>query len=292
MPRDSSGNYTLPVSGNPVVSGETVSSAWANSTLDDVAVAMTDSLDREGRGGMLSPFRFADGTNLLPGASWVNETTTGFYRFDGGDLRIGVLTQQIQRWQATGSQLWNFTTLQWENILTTSPSAGQVLVPPGVDTGDKLAWDNGSGLWVIAPVANNLFVPRGTVDLTLMTWDDGGQIWSPNLEVTISGGGLITATLGFAGPLTGDVTGNLTGNVTGDVTGNVIGDVTGDLTGNADTATNATTAASCTGNSATATLATDSLAINGVDLTLTAVDTFVIGPAPSGAANTTVTFVI
>jgi hypothetical protein len=241
-----------------VEAGTVVSSAWANTSFDDVAIALTDSLDREGRGGMLAPFRFSDGTNLLPGASWVNETTTGFYRFDGGDLRVSVLTTPVQRWQSTGTQIWNFTTLQWENILTTSSSSNDTLVPPGVNTGDKLVWDNGTLLWVIAPAASNLFVPRGTVDLTLMTWDDGGKVWSPNLEVTISGGGLITATLGFAGPLAGDVTGNVTG------------DVTGDLTGTAD----------------------DSLAINGVDLTLTAVDTFVVSASePSGAPATTVTFV-
>ena len=89
MPRDSAGNFTL-VPGNPVQSGTVVSSTWANSTLDDVSVALTDSLDRYGRGGMLAPFKFSDGTNLLPGAAWVNEPTTGFYRFDGGDLRAAV----------------------------------------------------------------------------------------------------------------------------------------------------------------------------------------------------------
>ena len=71
MPRDIAGNYTLP-SGNPVQSGEVVSSAWANATMADVAAALTNSLDRNGQGGMLAPFRFADGTASLPGAAWVN----------------------------------------------------------------------------------------------------------------------------------------------------------------------------------------------------------------------------
>ncbi len=82
MPRDSSGKYSL-VSGNPVQSGEVISSSWANNTMDDISVALTDSLVLSGRGGMLAPFRFADGTNLLPAAAWVNETSTGLYRFDG-----------------------------------------------------------------------------------------------------------------------------------------------------------------------------------------------------------------
>ena len=140
MPRDSAGNYNL-VSGNPVQSGEVISSSWANNTMDDLAVALTDSLDRNGRGGMLAPFRFADGTNLLPGAAWVNETTTGFYRFDGGDLRISVLTQDVMRWQTTGVQIWNNGDTIWENVLTDGGSGTQVPVNVGTADGQTLRWE-------------------------------------------------------------------------------------------------------------------------------------------------------
>ena len=117
MPRDSAGNYSL-VSGNPVESGEIIASTWANTTLSDVSDALTNSLDRQGRGGMLAPFRFTDGSNLLPGASWSNETTTGLYRFDGGDLRMSILTQDIMRWRNTGVQVWNLAEGQWDDIST------------------------------------------------------------------------------------------------------------------------------------------------------------------------------
>ena len=140
MPRDSAGNYNL-VAGNPVQSGEVVSSSWANNTMTDVAASLTDSLDRSGRGGMLAPFRFSDGTNLLPGAAWVNETSTGFYRFDGGDLRVVVLTQDVMRWQTAGAQLWNETDQQWEAILTDGGGGSQVGVNPGTVQGQTLRWD-------------------------------------------------------------------------------------------------------------------------------------------------------
>jgi len=145
MPRNSAGTFTL-VPGNPVQSGDVVSSTWANSTLDDVADALTDSLDREGRGGMLAPFRFADGTNLLPGASWVNENTTGFYRFDGGDLRVSVLTQDVMRWQNTGAQVWNSTDSQWENIL--SGNSVPAFVNAGTAESQTLRWDNTGEQWL------------------------------------------------------------------------------------------------------------------------------------------------
>lgn len=49
MPRDGSGNYTLP-SGNPVVSGTVISSSgWGNPTMSDIAAALTQSLSRDGQ---------------------------------------------------------------------------------------------------------------------------------------------------------------------------------------------------------------------------------------------------
>ena len=143
MPRDSAGNYNL-VAGNPVQSGEVISSSWANNTMDDISLALTDSLDRNGRGGMLAPFRFADGTNLLPGASWVNETTTGFYRFDGGDLRIAVLTQDVMRWQTTGVQIWNNTDMVWEKVLTGGANGS---VQDGTADGQTLRWEADDSQW-------------------------------------------------------------------------------------------------------------------------------------------------
>lgn len=48
MSRNGSGTYTLPA-GNPVVSGTTISSAWANTTLNNIAAALTDSLAADGQ---------------------------------------------------------------------------------------------------------------------------------------------------------------------------------------------------------------------------------------------------
>lgn len=45
MPRDINDVYTLPA-GNPVISDTIISTDWANSTLEDIAQALTDSLDK------------------------------------------------------------------------------------------------------------------------------------------------------------------------------------------------------------------------------------------------------
>lgn len=47
MPRDVGGTYTLPA-GNPVVTATTITSTWANTTLDDIATALTASLSIDG----------------------------------------------------------------------------------------------------------------------------------------------------------------------------------------------------------------------------------------------------
>src|SRR5262245_27913921 len=47
MPRNGTGTYNLPA-GNPVVTNTVIQSVWANSTLSDLATAMTGSMARNG----------------------------------------------------------------------------------------------------------------------------------------------------------------------------------------------------------------------------------------------------
>lgn len=88
MSRDGNGNYTLPL--GAVATGEVIASTWANTSLDDIAAAMTDSLARSGNGGMLAPFRATDGTINAPSLSFNNETNSGVYRSSAGDYRLCV----------------------------------------------------------------------------------------------------------------------------------------------------------------------------------------------------------
>jgi hypothetical protein len=48
MSRNGSGTYTLPA-GNPVVTGTTISSTWANNTLTDIATALSNSIAADGQ---------------------------------------------------------------------------------------------------------------------------------------------------------------------------------------------------------------------------------------------------
>jgi hypothetical protein len=48
MSRNGSGVYSLPA-GNPVVTGTTIASTWANNTMTDLAAALTDSVASDGQ---------------------------------------------------------------------------------------------------------------------------------------------------------------------------------------------------------------------------------------------------
>ena len=101
MPRNGSGIYTLP-GGNPVTPGDVIEAAWANTTLEDVADALTNSLSRTGAGGMLAPFRIADGSVSGPGLSYLNETNTGLYRSGAGSTWMAVLGVNVAQFSTVG----------------------------------------------------------------------------------------------------------------------------------------------------------------------------------------------
>ena len=72
MSRNGSGTYSLPA-GNPVVTGTTISSAWANTTLTDISSALTQSVAADGQTPVTG--NIAMGNNKLTGLG--AGTTTG-----------------------------------------------------------------------------------------------------------------------------------------------------------------------------------------------------------------------
>lgn len=90
MSRNGSGTYNLPA-GNPVITGTTISSTWANNTLSDIASALTGSVASDGQTAMTGNLQMA--TNLITGlgdpvsaqdAVTLNFLSTGTYTVDGG----------------------------------------------------------------------------------------------------------------------------------------------------------------------------------------------------------------
>jgi len=101
MPRDASGNYTLPLA--DVVTGTTITATWANTTLADIKAALTDSLSRSGDGTLTAPIGLVDGSAVLPALAFLNAPNTGLYRAGTNDIRLSLNGTDIVRWYDTGT---------------------------------------------------------------------------------------------------------------------------------------------------------------------------------------------
>ena len=90
MSRNGSGTYSLPA-GNPVVTGTTITSTWANNTLNDIATALTGSLAADGQTTATGALQMG-GFNVEDVADPINDQdavtliflSTGTYTIDGG----------------------------------------------------------------------------------------------------------------------------------------------------------------------------------------------------------------
>jgi hypothetical protein len=71
MSRNGSGVYSLPA-GNPVVTGTTISSSWANTTLSDIATALTGSIAADGQTAMTGNLQM--GNNKITGLAVATAT--------------------------------------------------------------------------------------------------------------------------------------------------------------------------------------------------------------------------
>ncbi len=104
MPRNVNGVYTLP-SGNPVVGGTVITAEWGNTTMSDVGTALTDSLDRDGRGNMRVPLLAVDGTQNAPGFAFISGSGTGFWRESAGLMSVSVQGAKVGSWTMQGLSL-------------------------------------------------------------------------------------------------------------------------------------------------------------------------------------------
>lgn len=140
MPRNSSGTYALPA-GNPVVTNTLIQSTWANTTLSDVSTAMTDSLDRNGRGAMLAPLKNVDGTAVAPALSFSSEGTLGIYRVSAGVLGFAAGGALVLSLSATG-------------LIFTNP----LVLPVGSAAAPSLTFTGNTNTGVFQNATNNVSV--------------------------------------------------------------------------------------------------------------------------------------
>lgn len=169
MARNAAGNYSLP-SGNPITSGSTVQSAWANTTLTDLSAEVTDSLSRSGKGGMLAALLLVNGASASPGIAFSSEVSSGIYRAGASDVRF-VLggSDRIRMKSGAGASALEFS----------SPQAGAGVVPDFVF--DTVNLRTAGSLWKLA-----------TGGVERLRIDSDGSIYQNGALFTSGGGGTST----------------------------------------------------------------------------------------------------
>lgn len=152
MSRDGQGTYTPPL--NDVVAGDPIEATWANTTIDDIAVALTDSLSRSGNGGMLAAFKATDGLINVPSITFNNETNSGIYRAGTGDYRLCVNGKDKARIRDVNGlaafQVYDLGgTGTWQTLATaadlTSLTLATLLTQGNTTGATKIEVDNASG---------------------------------------------------------------------------------------------------------------------------------------------------
>lgn len=104
MARNGSGTYSL-ATGNPTYTGMTVTATYLNDTLNDIATALSDSLDRNGNGAMLAALKVIDGVLANPGIAFSSEASSGLFRAGAGDVRLALLGALIAKFTAAGLEV-------------------------------------------------------------------------------------------------------------------------------------------------------------------------------------------
>jgi len=120
MPRDGSGNYTLPA-GSTAVSGATISSTNFNTMTNDMASALTGSVPRDGSGSITGPLKEVDGSASAPAYAFTSSPSSGVYKTTNG---VGIAVGGALIAEVTASGILNGSsvpyqvtpTISWTNV--------------------------------------------------------------------------------------------------------------------------------------------------------------------------------
>jgi hypothetical protein len=195
MSRNASGTYSL-VAGNPVTGGTVISSAWANNTLNDIASALTASLDRTGNGAMQASLKLLSGTAALPGLTFDSANDAGLSLLAAaGDVPAGFgmsyAGAEVAR-VATGHLY--LSTGQLRGVAPLAPTATSFALQTSVTNGGTYVniITNGTGTESALRVFNDNDLTAANVGLGLFCTVSGG------VSTGVVGGAAINAGQDFA----------------------------------------------------------------------------------------------
>lgn len=137
MPRNGSSVYSLPA-GNPVVPGTVIATTWANTTLTDIATALTNSLSTDGSTASVSL-----SGKTMTGGTFSAPTVTGLLTLMGG--QIGFPAVQVP--SAGANVLDDYEEGTWTPVLT-YVTPGNLIVSYTTQVGRYTKIGNQTCMWV------------------------------------------------------------------------------------------------------------------------------------------------
>lgn len=200
MPRDISGVYTLPA-GNPVVNGTVIESAWANSTLSDIATQLNDVITRGGALGPTAPMKFADGTVALPSITFGSQPNLGIYRKTNDNLAVVTGGQSLAEF--TAASLNVRTNLATDGNLTVAGKVtGDIAVDPAASpTTNYTFTGTGRGTNGLGYDSTDIFIVNQGSKRAMFPPTGPGITTPANVDITSGGnfnGGRFVGTPGSA----------------------------------------------------------------------------------------------
>jgi hypothetical protein len=212
MPRDASGNYTLPL-GNPVQGNTVIDVNWANPTMADIATQLNNVYTRDGILGPLAPFKLVDGTVSGPGLAFNSEPGMGLFREANNVLGVAVGGNVVARFTPTSFQLAN--PLLIDKVVLGNGTVGAPALAFLDETNTGLYKDS-AGVMAMSVLG----VKR--VTFSALGLGVVGGLYGDT--VNISGNGIINGNVNIGGILnvTGAITGAGVNNAAGSVSRNIV----------------------------------------------------------------------
>jgi hypothetical protein len=205
MAYNGSGVFSLYSPGNPVVTGTTISSTWANNTLSDIATGLSTCVLKDGTQTTTVRVPFAAGINSTLVTDATSSTT-------GSIITAGGISAQKAMWAGTTLTVAGATTIGGlltangvvaANFGVRSANSSQGAQGSGVWSTIKSTWSTNETWWFSAYVTNGGVAVMGTV---MTIWDGTNlaifnksvganfdfQVSGTALQVKQSSGGALT----------------------------------------------------------------------------------------------------
>jgi hypothetical protein len=183
MSRNGSGTYSLPA-GNPVVTGTTISTTWANNTLNDLAAAMTDSVAADGQTPMTGDLDMnSNSIKNLADPTLSQDAATKIYTDTSITAQAAISAGLYLAKASNLSDVANVTTSRANLVAAKSGANSDITSITGLTT--PLAVSQG-GVGAATLTANNVLLGNGTSALQAVAPSTTGNVLTSNGTTWVS----------------------------------------------------------------------------------------------------------